>query len=42
MLAISGLVADAIHSLAPVRPVPLDAPAPPEATLRVIEVLPAC
>ncbi len=38
MLAISVLcaVADAIHSLAPGRPVPLDAPATPEAILRAI------
>jgi xanthine dehydrogenase large subunit len=38
MLAISvfAAIADAIHSLAPGRPVPLDAPATPEAILRAI------
>jgi xanthine dehydrogenase large subunit len=38
MLAISvfSAIADAIHSLAPGRPVPLDAPATPEAILRAI------
>jgi xanthine dehydrogenase large subunit len=38
MLAISvfAAIADAIHSLAPDRPVPLDAPATPEAILRAI------
>jgi xanthine dehydrogenase large subunit len=38
MLAISvfAAICDAIHSLAPSRPVPLDAPATPEAILRVI------
>jgi xanthine dehydrogenase large subunit len=39
MLAISvfAAIADAIHSLAPGRPVPLDAPATPESILRTIE-----
>jgi xanthine dehydrogenase large subunit len=38
MLAISvfSAIADAIHSLAPGRPVPLDAPATPEAILRAV------
>jgi xanthine dehydrogenase large subunit len=39
MLAISvfAAIADAIHSLAPGRPVPLDAPATPESILRAVE-----
>jgi xanthine dehydrogenase large subunit len=38
MLAISvfAAIADAIHSLAPGRPVPLDAPATPESILHTI------
>ena len=41
MLAISVFcaIADAIHSLAPGRPVPLDAPATPEAILRAVEAV---
>jgi xanthine dehydrogenase large subunit len=41
MLAISvfAAIADAIHSLAPRRPVPLDAPATPEAILRAIRAV---
>jgi xanthine dehydrogenase large subunit len=41
MLAISVFcaIADAIHSLAPDRPVPLDAPATPEAILRACEAV---
>ena len=39
MLAISvfAAIADAIHSLDPGRPVPLDAPATPEAILRAVQ-----
>ena len=32
-------LADAVHALAPGEPVPLDAPATPEATLRACEAL---
>jgi xanthine dehydrogenase large subunit len=41
MLAISifAAIADAIHSLAPGRPVPLDAPATPESILHAIELM---
>ena len=41
MLAISVFcaIADAIHALAPDRPVPLDAPATPEAILRACEAV---
>jgi xanthine dehydrogenase large subunit len=41
MLAISvfAAIADALHSIAPGRPVPLDAPATPESILRAVKEL---
>jgi xanthine dehydrogenase large subunit len=41
MLALSvfSAIADAVHSIAPGTPVPLDAPATPEAILRAVQAL---